>query len=161
MAVGPMIEITDCRLCGWGLRAGWMAQELLTTFAEELGSVALTPDGTGGVFEVRVNNEVIWSRKEQGRFPELKEIKQFIRDRVARSLPRAYGRPMTTLRDCRQNRILLAAWRRKRAAADCTAAQARLASEMGSTAMAKRTKAAIAEQQKFSALLKMLRAGLC
>ena len=68
---------------------------------------------------------------------------------------------MTTLRDCRQNRILLAAWRRKRAAADCTAAQAHLASEMGSTAMAKRTKAAIAEQQKFSALLKMLRAGLC
>ena len=109
MAVGPMIEITYCRLCGWGLRAGWMAQELLTTFAEELGSVTLTPDGTGGVFEVRVNNEVIWSRKEQGRFPELKEIKQFIRDRVARSLPRAYGRPMTTLRDCRQNRILLAA----------------------------------------------------
>jgi predicted Rdx family selenoprotein len=41
-----MIEITYCRLCGWGLRAGWMAQELLTTFAEELGSVTLTPDGT-------------------------------------------------------------------------------------------------------------------
>jgi selenoprotein W-related protein len=60
-----------------------MAQELLTTFAEELGSVTLTPDGTGGVFEVRVNDEVIWSRKEQGRFPELKEIKQLIRDRVA------------------------------------------------------------------------------
>ena len=78
MAVSPMIEITYCRLCGWGLRAGWMAQELLTTFAEELGSVTLTPDGTGGVFEVRVNNEVIWSRKEQGRFPE-----QLIRDRVA------------------------------------------------------------------------------
>jgi len=67
---------------------------------------------------------------------------------------------MTTLRDCRQNRILLAAWRRKRAAADCTAAQAHLASEMGSTATANGP-AAIAEQQKFSALLKMLRAGLC
>jgi selenoprotein W-related protein len=79
----PRFEITYCRLCGWGLRAGWMAQELLTTFAEELGSVTLTPDGTGGVFEVRVNDEVIWSRKEQGRFPELKEIKQLIRDRVA------------------------------------------------------------------------------
>ena len=35
MPVSPMIEITYCRLCGWGLRAGWMAQELLTTFAEE------------------------------------------------------------------------------------------------------------------------------
>ena len=161
MAVSPMIEITYCRLCGWGLRAGWMAQELLTTFAEELGSVTLTPDGTGGVFEVRVNNEVIWSRKEQGRFPELKEIKQLIRDRVARSLPRAYGRPMTTLRDCRQNRILLAAWRRKRAAADCTAAQAHLASEMGSTATANGPRPQSRSSRKFSALLKMLRAGLC
>jgi predicted Rdx family selenoprotein len=27
MPVSPMIEITYCRLCGWGLRAGWMAQE--------------------------------------------------------------------------------------------------------------------------------------
>jgi selenoprotein W-related protein len=83
MPTSPVIEITYCRLCGWGLRAGWMAQELLTTFAEELGSVTLTPDRTGGVFEVRVDNEVIWSRKERGRFPEIKEIKQLVRDRVA------------------------------------------------------------------------------
>src|SRR6516164_8317938 len=73
MPVSPMIEITYCRLCGWGLRAGWMAQELLTTFAEELGSVTLTPDGTGGVFEVRVNNEVIrattvWKFGKMGNF---------------------------------------------------------------------------------------------
>ena len=83
MPVSPIIEITYCRLCGWGLRAGWMAQELLTTFAEELGSVTLTPDRTGGVFEVRIDDEVIWSRKERGRFPEIREIKQLIRDRVA------------------------------------------------------------------------------
>jgi selenoprotein W-related protein len=37
MPISPVIEITYCRLCGWGLRAGWMAQELLTTFADELG----------------------------------------------------------------------------------------------------------------------------
>ena len=97
MPVSPMIEITYCRLCGWGLRAGWMAQELLTTFAEELGSVTLTPDRTGGVFEVRIDDEVIWSRKERGRFPEIKEIKQLIRDRVAprrsgiRTLPNHIG----------------------------------------------------------------------
>ena len=83
MPMSPVIEITYCRLCGWGLRAGWMAQELLTTFADELGSVTLTPDRTGGVFEVRVDDEVIWSRQERGRFPELKEIKQLVRDRVA------------------------------------------------------------------------------
>jgi selenoprotein W-related protein len=79
----PAIEIVYCRLCGWGLRAGWMAQELLTTFAQEVGSVTLTPDATGGVFEVRVDGTTIWSRKEQGRFPEMREIKQSVRDRIA------------------------------------------------------------------------------
>ena len=59
-----------------------MAQELLTTFEQELGSVALAP-GTGGVFEVSVNGEMIWSRKDSGRFPDIKELKQLVRDRVA------------------------------------------------------------------------------
>ena len=79
----PTIEITYCRLCGWGLRSGWMAQELLTTFAEVIGSVTLTPDTTGGVFEVRVDGEMIWSRAQRSRFPEITEIKQIVRDRIA------------------------------------------------------------------------------
>jgi selenoprotein W-related protein len=83
MPRSPTIEITYCRLCGWGLRAGWMAQELLTTFAEELGSITLTPDVTGGVFEVRVDNDLIWSRKEKGRLPDIKELKRLVRDHVA------------------------------------------------------------------------------
>ena len=83
MPVGPMIEITYCRLCGWGLRAGWMAQELLTTFAEETRLRDPHPDRSGGVFEVRIDDEVTCSRKERGRFPEIREIKQLIRDRVA------------------------------------------------------------------------------
>lgn len=60
-----------------------MAQELLATFREELGSVTLTPDITGGVFEIRLEDELIWSRKETGRFPEIKEIKRLLRDRIA------------------------------------------------------------------------------
>lgn len=83
MPASPNVEITYCRLCGWGLRASWMAQELLTTFTEEIGSVTLTPDATGGVFEVRVDGELIWSRKDEGRFPESKELKQLVRDRIA------------------------------------------------------------------------------
>lgn len=59
-----------------------MAQELLTTFTTELGEVALVP-GTGGIFEVRLEEELIFSRKEQGRFPESKELKQLVRDRIA------------------------------------------------------------------------------
>lgn len=78
----PRIEIQYCTQCRWLLRSAWIAQELLTTFSGELGEVALQP-GTGGVFEVRLNAETIWSRAERGRFPELKELKQLIRDRIA------------------------------------------------------------------------------
>jgi selenoprotein W-related protein len=59
-----------------------MAQELLVTFETELGGVKLKP-GTGGIFEVRIGGETVWSRKGEGRFPEMKELKQRIRDRVA------------------------------------------------------------------------------
>jgi selenoprotein W-related protein len=79
----PNVAITYCRLCGWLIRASWMSQELLTTFADELGSVTLIPDQTGGVFEVRIDDELVWSRKEHGRFPDIKELKQIVRDRIA------------------------------------------------------------------------------
>ena len=59
-----------------------MAQELLTTFQNEIGELALVP-GTGGVFEIRVDQEVVWSRSTEGRFPEMKELKQRVRDRIA------------------------------------------------------------------------------
>lgn len=59
-----------------------MAQELLTTFPNEIGELVLVP-GTGGVFEVRVEDEVIWSRVDRGQFPDIKELKQLVRDRVA------------------------------------------------------------------------------
>jgi selenoprotein W-related protein len=60
-----------------------MAQELLTTFEEELGGVTLIPNAEGGVFEVRLGGEPIFSRKQDGRFPDIKELKQLVRDRVA------------------------------------------------------------------------------
>lgn len=78
----PRVSITYCTQCRWLLRAAWLAQELLTTFEAELGEVALQP-GTGGIFEIRVDDDLIWSRKQEGRFPEAKEVKQRIRDRVA------------------------------------------------------------------------------
>jgi selenoprotein W-related protein len=78
----PRVAIHYCTQCRWLLRAAWMAQELLTTFERDLGEVALVP-GTGGVFEVRVAGALIWSRAAQGRFPDIKELKQLVRDHVA------------------------------------------------------------------------------
>ena len=76
------VEIKYCTQCRWLLRAAWMAQELLTTFDEELSELTLKP-GTGGVFEVRANDELVWSRKAEGRFPEITELKQLVRDHIA------------------------------------------------------------------------------
>ena len=78
----PRVEIEYCTQCRWLLRAAWMAQELLTTFQNEIGELALLP-GTGGVFEVRIDAETVWSRAAEGRFPDMKELKQLIRDRIA------------------------------------------------------------------------------
>jgi len=78
----PRIEIEYCTQCRWLLRAAWMAQELLTTFPGEIGELVLLP-GTGGIFEVRVERDVIWSRTESGKFPEIKDLKQLVRDRIA------------------------------------------------------------------------------
>ncbi len=78
----PRVEIAYCVKCRWLLRAAWMAQELLSTFEHDLGEVALMP-GDPGVFEVRLDGQMIWSRAAKGRFPEAKEIKQRVRDHIA------------------------------------------------------------------------------
>ena len=59
-----------------------MAQELLVTFERELTEVALRP-GDEGIFEIALDDATTWSRAEAGRVPELKELKQLVRDRIA------------------------------------------------------------------------------
>lgn len=78
----PTIAIEYCPKCGWLLRSAWLAQELLTTFQDDLHNVTLIPSETGGRFEVRLNDKVIWDRKTEGRFPEAKEVKQLVRDEI-------------------------------------------------------------------------------
>ena len=77
----PTITIEYCTGCKWLLRAAWYAQELLSTFENDLGGVTLVP-GIDGIFRISCDGKVLWDRKEQGRFPEAKEIKRILRDRV-------------------------------------------------------------------------------
>ena len=76
----PKVRIRYCTGCNWLLRAGWMAQELLSTFGTDLGEVVLVP-GTGGVFEIEVDGALIWERKRDGGFPDVKTLKMRVRDR--------------------------------------------------------------------------------
>jgi selenoprotein W-related protein len=77
----PAVTIAYCTGCNWLLRSAWMAQELLSTFGDELGSVTLVP-GSGGIFEIRLNDELIWERERDGGFPDIRALKQMVRDRV-------------------------------------------------------------------------------
>ncbi|MFD2238764.1 SelT/SelW/SelH family protein [Aureimonas populi] len=83
----PRVEILYCTQCHWLLRSAWLAQELLSTFSNDLGEVALKP-GTGGIFQIRCDGEVVWDRTVDEGFPEAKVLKQRVRDRIdpARSL---------------------------------------------------------------------------
>ncbi len=76
------VTIVYCTQCRWLLRAGWMAQELLSTFDGKLDELTLKP-GTGGIFEVYANDQRVWSRKDAGRFPDITELKQVVRDVIA------------------------------------------------------------------------------
>lgn len=77
----PRIRITYCTQCHWLLRAAWMAQELLSTFVDDVDEVALKP-GTGGIFEIHLDDALIWERKRDGGFPDVKTLKQLVRDRI-------------------------------------------------------------------------------
>ena len=71
----PRLVMEYCARCGFMLRAAWVAQELLRTFEEDLAEVALKP-GAGGVFAVRLDDALLFSNKAEGRFPEMRELRQ-------------------------------------------------------------------------------------
>ncbi|KAL4987067.1 Rdx family-domain-containing protein [Aspergillus falconensis] len=101
----PRITIQYCTQCKWMLRAAYFAQELLSTFNTDIGEIALVPR-TGGVFTVTLfpsistsasttldsqfNSEsesrfskegtILWDRKRDGGFPEVKELKSRVRN---------------------------------------------------------------------------------
>ena len=79
----PKITLEYCPKCHWLLRSAWMAQELLTTFEAELGEVSLRPSEIAGSFKVLLNEEIIFDRKREGHFTEIKVLKQLVRDLVA------------------------------------------------------------------------------
>jgi len=79
----PTVTIEYCPKCGWMLRAAYMAQEILTTFTDELKGVMLQPAEVSGRYLISINEEKIFDRKERGRFPDIKELKQLIRDVVS------------------------------------------------------------------------------
>jgi selenoprotein W-related protein len=80
--IKPLISIEYYPRCGWMLRSAYMAQELLSTFTEQLKGVTLIPSETSGTFIISINDQLIFDRKDAGRFPEIKELKKLVRDHI-------------------------------------------------------------------------------
>ena len=78
----PTITIEYCPQCGWMLRAAYMAQELLTTFTNDIHAVSLQPATLAGTYLISIEGELLFDRRRGGRFPEIKELKQLVRDKV-------------------------------------------------------------------------------
>jgi selenoprotein W-related protein len=78
----PTITIEYCPKCGWMLRAAYMAQEILTTFTDDVHGVLIQPSEINGRYNIMIDDRKIFDRKEAGRFPEIKELKQLVRDVV-------------------------------------------------------------------------------
>ena len=79
----PIIEIEYCIKCRWLVRASWMAQELLSTFSNEIGGITLIPSNVAGIFEIRCGKEIIWERGKKNGMPEIKTLKQKVRNIIA------------------------------------------------------------------------------
>jgi selenoprotein W-related protein len=60
-----------------------MAQEFLTTFSDELKGVMLLPSETGGRYTISINDRLVFDRAITHSFPEVKDLKQLIRDEIA------------------------------------------------------------------------------
>jgi len=78
----PIISIEYCPKCGWMLRAAYFAQELLTTFTGDVKGVLLEPSEVNGSFIIRIDGKEIFDRRTAGGFPEIKSLKQRVRDLV-------------------------------------------------------------------------------
>ena len=77
----PLVSIEYCTVCNFRSRAAWLAQELLAAHEGDIQGVTLVP-GRGGVLIVRVDGEVVFSNKDEGRFPEPRELKDTLRAKL-------------------------------------------------------------------------------
>jgi selenoprotein W-related protein len=77
----PSMSIEYCTVCNFRGRAAWLAQEVLAAHEADLAGLTLVP-GHGGVFDVRIDGELVFSQKEAGRLPEPREIRDALRARL-------------------------------------------------------------------------------
>lgn len=75
------ISIEYCTTWGYRPKAVSLTEKLLKEHKNKIKSITLLPS-SGGVFEVKFNDELIFSKKELGRFPNEDEVESIIREKI-------------------------------------------------------------------------------
>ena len=75
------ISVEYCASCNYLPRALWMAAEILGEIQADVREFTVIP-GDRGIFDWRVDGEMVYSKGELGRFPELEELKEAIYARL-------------------------------------------------------------------------------
>jgi selenoprotein W-related protein len=70
---GPKLTIEYCAPCNYLPRTVWQVQELMGPLTGSIESIELIP-ADGGRYRVTLGDEVLFSKEEEGRFPEPKEL---------------------------------------------------------------------------------------
>ena len=79
------LEITYCQPCGHQPRAVDIANQLLASYGMPLNkrlTISLKPSDDG-IFDVALDGRLIFSRKQEGRFPTVEDIKKQIDPKVS------------------------------------------------------------------------------
>ncbi len=72
------LEITYCQPCGHQPRAVELVNQLLAEYGMPLNKKA-----DSGIFDIVLDGQLIFSRKQQGRFPTVDEIKKQIEPKLS------------------------------------------------------------------------------
>jgi selenoprotein W-related protein len=66
------VTITYCGICGYTPRALSLAEKILNEHDEDLDALTLVPTD-GGVFDVEVDGQLVFSMHRKGRFPDYED----------------------------------------------------------------------------------------
>lgn len=75
------ITITYCVPCDYSDHALMVTHELIKNFQHDIKNLTLLT-GSKGIFEVKANDEIIFSKKELGRFPESGELVNLLTEKI-------------------------------------------------------------------------------
>lgn len=77
------ITIEYCIAWGYLPKAVSLAEKILRTYKHNLAGLELIPSG-GGVFEVKLNDDLLFSKKKLGRFPQDNEVEDMVKAEITK-----------------------------------------------------------------------------